>query len=486
MRPDRCRARPAAHTGPRGEIGVLGGVDPARISSRASRLARSSWTINSIDLGPPAYRGPAARWMMSPAGPRSSSLVGTGRARWSLSGHVGLLLECLVPPDGRCRATRPGPNVPKAGGEGRGPSALRRRGGSGPIAGAPGVARRGRRADRGHHRRELCMTATEHEERSRTSGDRGGRHRRLGSLPTGPQMGGRRGTRRPAPSGSCTPNSTRPRHPPAWYKPGDSWVVGSGGRGRRRRAGGHPPPLPDRPGRGGRVARGPGTHQCQPDGRTAGGRGPGMGGFRELLLGSIGDQCIQYAHCPVAVVHGASDDPAFESASPAWWSASTDHRVGPGPPVGPGRGPDPVGLGGRRLRLALPASTPGGRPGQAVPGGRRTMVATAVESAAHWEPDVSFRAASGPGDRSRLARRITGSRPPGRGIPGSRRFPRGPPGLGRSSDRPPRHLPGRRRPTTDRRRGRRSRGQPVDRHLRRARSPLPLRWGCRAGDRRGR
>jgi len=42
----------------------------------------------------------------------------------------------------------------------------------------------------------------------------------------------------------------------------------------------------------------------------------GLGGFEELLLGSVSDQCIQYAHCPVAVVHSDADDLPLRAVEP--------------------------------------------------------------------------------------------------------------------------------------------------------------------------
>jgi len=42
----------------------------------------------------------------------------------------------------------------------------------------------------------------------------------------------------------------------------------------------------------------------------------GKGGFEELRLGSISDQCIQYAHCPVAVVHVDPDLTPLRAVQP--------------------------------------------------------------------------------------------------------------------------------------------------------------------------
>jgi nucleotide-binding universal stress UspA family protein len=42
----------------------------------------------------------------------------------------------------------------------------------------------------------------------------------------------------------------------------------------------------------------------------------GLGGFEELLIGSVSDQCLQYAHCPVAVVHCDTDDIPYRALEP--------------------------------------------------------------------------------------------------------------------------------------------------------------------------
>jgi nucleotide-binding universal stress UspA family protein len=42
----------------------------------------------------------------------------------------------------------------------------------------------------------------------------------------------------------------------------------------------------------------------------------GKGGFEELLLGSVSDQCIQYSHCPVVVVHTDPDEPPLRAVEP--------------------------------------------------------------------------------------------------------------------------------------------------------------------------
>ena len=281
-----------------------------------------------------------------------------------------------------------------------------------------------------------------------------------------------------------------PEAPPAWYKAGDS--VGSSGQAVVDDAVGlvatRHPSLAVR----GVVVEWPAAMVLTSASRTAellvvGARG--MGGFGELLLGSIGDQCIQYAHCPVVVVHGESDDPAFESASP---------RI----VVGVDGSPGSV----RALRWALDEARTLSASVDAVfawhypayyaavvgPAKRfqvaaEAMVAKAVESAADWAPRASFRAASvarrlfppcsthlGEPTSSSWDRRVTAvsvkpcwarslirapATPPARspsyahGSP--KRTPKPGPTCGPASP-----------PST--------------------RSPLPLRWGCRAGDRRGR
>jgi nucleotide-binding universal stress UspA family protein len=108
-----------------------------------------------------------------------------------------------------------------------------------------------------------------------------------------------------------------PEDPPAWYEPGDS--EGSPGQAVVDDAVGlvatRHPSLTVR----GEVVEWPAALALTSVSRDAdllvvGARG--RGGFKELLLGSVGDQCVQYAHCPVAVVHDESEDPIYESAEP--------------------------------------------------------------------------------------------------------------------------------------------------------------------------
>jgi nucleotide-binding universal stress UspA family protein len=108
-----------------------------------------------------------------------------------------------------------------------------------------------------------------------------------------------------------------PEDPPAWYASGTS--AGSAGQAVIDDAVGlvatRHPSLPVH----GRVVEWPAAMVLTTASRTAGllvVGARGLGGFKELLLGSVSDQCIQYAHGPVAVVHGVSDDPPFESAEP--------------------------------------------------------------------------------------------------------------------------------------------------------------------------
>lgn len=240
------------------------------------------------------------------------------------------------------------------------------------------------------------MTATEHEEGSRS--DRGtvvvgidGSDRCRLALKWAADEARRRGSTLKVMYAQLHP----PEHPPAWYEPGDS--EGSPGQAVVDDAVGlvatrHPSLTVQ-----GEVVEWPAALVLTSVSRDAdllvvGARG--LGGFKELLLGSVSDQCVQYAHCPVAVVHGASEDPSYESAEP---------RLVVGIDGSPGSA--------RALRWALhearirsaaveavfawhyPALHAGLRgPTDKYRTAADLMVESATSWAADWEPDVPFRA----------------------------------------------------------------------------------------------
>lgn len=125
----------------------------------------------------------------------------------------------------------------------------------------------------------------------------------------------------------------------------------------------------------------------------------GRGGFHELLLGSVSDQCAQHAHCPVAIVHVDPDLPTLLAERPI--VVGIDGSLG----------------STRALRWALEEATLRHEPvvgvyawqyppiGSFVSGPRRGVKAAAQEVldaaqeyADKWASDVPFEADARPGD----------------------------------------------------------------------------------------
>jgi len=120
----------------------------------------------------------------------------------------------------------------------------------------------------------------------------------------------------------------------------------------------------------------------------------GKGGFEELLLGSVSDQCIQHAHCPVVVVHTDPGDLPLRAVAPRI-VVGVDGSLGSTRALG-------WALDEARLRSASVEATyawqypPIGTfmmgPARGYDIASRDIIEAAKESAAKWAPEVPFEA----------------------------------------------------------------------------------------------